>query len=69
MRTHYRIDDFQEAYFVLRDLDELLKLAHIDFGPLYDRVQALPEFAPGALLPTDDVITRGTGHYHEARKP
>ena len=40
MRTRYRIDDFQETYFVLRNLDELLELARIDFAPLYERVQA-----------------------------
>ena len=38
MRTRYRIDDFQETYFVIDSLDELLELAHIDFAPLYERV-------------------------------
>ena len=28
MRTRYRIDDFQETYFVLGGLNELLELAH-----------------------------------------
>lgn len=64
MRTSYRIDDFQETYFVLRNLDDLLELAHIDFGPLYDRVRALPDYEPGDILPTDAAITRGTGRYH-----
>ena len=40
MRTRYRIDDFQETYFVLDGLDDLLELAHIDFGPLYERVRS-----------------------------
>src|SRR5690606_26619696 len=31
MRTHYRIDDFQETYFVLDSLEQLLELAKIDF--------------------------------------
>jgi len=43
MRTRYRIDDFQESYFVIEDLDELLELARIDFAPLYERAQGLPE--------------------------
>lgn len=68
MRTHYRIDDFQETYFVIRDLDELLELARIDFGPIYERVKSQPEFDPGDVLPTDRVITRGTGAYHAARR-
>ena len=63
MRTHYRIDDFQESYFVIDSLDELLALAHIDFAPLYDRVQALPEYPPGQIVAGDTLITRGTGRY------
>ncbi|MCS6944919.1 MAG: phenylalanine 4-monooxygenase [Sutterellaceae bacterium] len=68
MRTRYRIDDFQETYFVIRDMDELLELARIDFGPIYERVRGQPEFEPGDVLPTDRVITRGTGAYHAARR-
>ncbi len=64
MRTNYRIDDFQETYFVLRDLDDLLELAHIDFGPLYERVRGLPELTPSDVVPADEVISRGTGAYH-----
>lgn len=68
MRTHYRIDDFQESYFVLDDFDELLELARIDFGPLYERLASGPEYEPGDVLPTDEVITRGTGAYHRERE-
>lgn len=68
MRTRYRIDDFQETYFVLHDLAELLELAKIDFAPLYDRVVRQPDLEPGELLPGDDVITRGTASYHTARR-
>jgi phenylalanine-4-hydroxylase len=67
MRTQYRIDDFQETYFVIRNLDELLELARIDFGPLYERVSGKPEHQPGTVLPTDAVVTRGTGRYHSER--
>jgi len=65
MRTHYRIDDFQESYFVIGNLDELLALAHIDFGPIYDRVQGQPEYQPGQILASDTLITRGTGRYFD----
>ena len=68
MRTNYRIDDFQETYFVLDHLDELLELAHVDFAPHYEAVAGLPEFAPGEVLATDTVLTRGTGSYHAARR-
>jgi phenylalanine-4-hydroxylase len=69
MRTRYRIDDFQETYFVIGSLNELLELARIDFAPLYDRVRGQSEHAPGEVLPTDVVVSRGTGAYHAARAP
>ena len=68
MRTNYRIDDFQESYFVLGSLDELLELAHIDFAPLYQRIEDCSEFQPGDVLDTDRVLTRGTGHYAAGKR-
>jgi phenylalanine-4-hydroxylase len=68
MRTRYRIDDFQECYFVLDRLDDLLALAHVDFAPLYERVQRLDELEAGTVLPGDRVIHRGSGRYHAARR-
>ena len=68
MRTHYRIDDFQESYFVIGDLGELLALARIDFGPLYDRVQGQPEYPPGQVLDSDTLITRGSGRYFDDKR-
>ena len=67
MRTNYRIDDFQESYFVIDHLDQLLELARIDFAPLYQRVGIGPEYQPGDLLAQDQVLSRGTGRYHRAR--
>jgi phenylalanine-4-hydroxylase len=64
MRTLYRIDAFQETYFVIRDLEELLDLAQVDFAPVYERIAGLSEIAPGELLPTDTLISRGTGQNH-----
>ena len=68
MRTLYRIDDFQESYFVLDKLDDLLELAKIDFAPLYARVQTQAELQPGDVVPSDRVLQRGTGHYHAGRQ-
>lgn len=67
MRTRYRIDDFQESYFVIHDLDELLALAQIDFKPLYAQVAGQPAYEPGDVLPTDLVFQRGSGVYHRAK--
>ncbi|KAF1041973.1 phenylalanine 4-monooxygenase [Xylophilus sp.] len=65
MRTRYCIDDFQESYFVIDSLDQLLELASVDFAPVYAAAAAQPECAPGELLPQDQVLSRGTGsHRH-----
>jgi phenylalanine-4-hydroxylase len=64
MRTNYRIDDFQETYFVIRNIEELLELAHINFAPVYERIAGLTEFAPGELQASDTLISCGTGQYH-----
>jgi len=66
--TRYRIDDFQESYFVLRDLHQLLELASIDFTPLYRRLSGQPELEPGDVLPGDTVLQHGRGHYHRGRR-
>jgi phenylalanine-4-hydroxylase len=68
MRTRYRIDDFQETYFVIDSLDDLLRLAEIDFAPLYEAARAMPEIAPDEMLSADRVISRGTGAYHAKKR-
>jgi phenylalanine-4-hydroxylase len=68
MRTNYRIDDFQESYFVIDSLAELLDLAAIDFAPLYARIAGQPDYQPGDVLATDRVVARGTGRYHDAKR-
>ncbi len=68
MRTRYRIDDFQETYFVISDFAELLELASIDFGPVYQEVIGAGDFEPGDILAGDRVLARGTGSYHRAKR-
>lgn len=68
MRTHYRIDDFQESYFVIDNLDELLALAQVDFGPIYGCIQGQPEYEAGQLLAEDTLLARGTGQYHADKR-
>jgi phenylalanine-4-hydroxylase len=68
LRSRYRIDDFQETYFVIDSLEELLALGQVDFGPLYERTEGQPEYEPGQILPGDQLITRGTGHYHAEKR-
>ena len=68
MRTAYRIDDFQQSYFVLENFQELFRALQQDLRPLYARVRAQPEIAPDAVLPIDRVFTRGTGAWKRRRR-
>lgn len=68
MRTNYRIDDFQETYFVIDHLDKLLDLAQIDFAPVYDGIEGQPNYQPGAVLPEDRVLSAGSGFYHQQKQ-
>ena len=64
MRTEYRIDDYQQNYFVIPSLDHLLKVTvETDFAPLYGALEALPDIAIADIMATDRVITRGTQDY------
>ena len=53
---------------MLDHLDELLELAHVDFGPVYERLRGQAEHEPGELLPGDTVLHRGTASYHRAKR-
>ncbi len=64
LRTDYRIDDYQAGYFVIRDYRELFELAQRDFTPIYAALEGAEDIAPGAVLPEDVVLQRGTGEYH-----
>jgi phenylalanine-4-hydroxylase len=64
MRTPYRIDDYQQAYFVIDSFDQLLHATlDTDFAPLYERLKELPDLAITDIVPGDTVITRGTQAY------
>ncbi|MCJ2181751.1 phenylalanine 4-monooxygenase [Novosphingobium sp. 1949] len=58
MRTAYRIDRFQDGYFVLESLPELIDgLVGLDFGPLYDMWRATAPIAAGERLPGETSIS------------
>jgi phenylalanine-4-hydroxylase len=67
MRTPYRIDDFQQTYFVAPSLDALLEATLRDFAPIYARLRGAPDIPIEATLDTDRVITRGTQEYARSR--
>jgi phenylalanine-4-hydroxylase len=68
MRTDYRIDDFQQNYFVIPSFDELLRATvETDFAPLYHEIMAQPDIPIAEILPGDTVITRGTQAYARSK--
>jgi len=61
LRTKYRIDDFQQAYFVIPSFEALLReTLETDFAPLYAELETLPDLEITDVLPDDRVFTRGT---------
>ncbi|TVR07654.1 MAG: phenylalanine 4-monooxygenase [Salinarimonadaceae bacterium] len=68
MRTLYRIDDFQETYFVLDHPDAWPELDIDALLPLWRELDALEDLAPEAVLLSDHVLTRGSGEYHAAKR-
>jgi phenylalanine-4-hydroxylase len=61
LRTRYRIDDFQESYFVLDRFEDLLHAVERPLGPVIDSLAGAPDLEAHALEPADRVITRGRG--------
>jgi phenylalanine-4-hydroxylase len=54
MRTRYRIDDFQQTYFVIESFRELLeRTLERDFEPLYRELAHAQELDPQACAPGD----------------
>jgi phenylalanine-4-hydroxylase len=64
MRTKYRIDDFQQNYFVIDSFEQLLEQTlETDFAPLYAELATLPDIEVASLLPEDRLLTLGTQSY------
>ena len=64
MRTEYRIDDFQQNYFVIPSFDELLRVTvETDFAPLYAALKAQADIPVAAIETGDRVLTHGTQAY------
>ena len=64
MRTNYRIDDYQQVYFVIDSFEDLLRRTlETDFAPLYAALDAAPDLEPDVVLETDAVIHRGDQNY------
>ena len=69
MRTRYRIDDYQQSYFVIDSFEDLLRqTVETDFAPLYAQLDGLLDLDTDTILPTDRVYTRGTQAYAKRKK-
>lgn len=69
LRTPYRIDDFQENYFVIDSFQQLFDETAPDFTPIYAELKGQPKFEPGQLQPGDKIVTHGTGDYFKDKQP
>ncbi len=68
MRTEYRIDDFQQNYFVIPSFEDLLRTTlETDFAPLYEAIRAMPDIPVAEIVDGDEVVTRGTQDYAKGR--
>ena len=65
MRTPYRIDDFQQVYFVIPSFERLLDETLADFAPVYAALKDQQDFAIDAVTPADDVLHHGDQVYAE----
>ncbi|WP_409018582.1 phenylalanine 4-monooxygenase [Brevundimonas vesicularis] len=63
MKTLYRIDDFQQVYFVIDSIEDLKAATLQDFGPIYERLATAEDIAIDAILSSDQVFTKGTQAY------
>ncbi len=53
LRTDYRIDRYQDTYFVIESFEKLIEDTAPDFTPIYARLRNEPAHAPDAKVPGD----------------
>jgi phenylalanine-4-hydroxylase len=56
MRTQYKIDSYQETYFVINDFQQLFDATAPDFAPLYARLKMQADLPANSLLPGEENI-------------
>jgi phenylalanine-4-hydroxylase len=59
--TEFRIDAYQETYFVIDSFEQMFAETQRPFGPLYARLQGKTPYPANAVLSSDFVIHRGMG--------
>jgi phenylalanine-4-hydroxylase len=56
MRTRYRIDDYQESYFVIDSFERLFDATQPDFTPYYEALEKTTDIEPDAVVEGDRLI-------------
>ncbi|HWE73225.1 MAG TPA: phenylalanine 4-monooxygenase [Stellaceae bacterium] len=56
MRTRYRIDDYQESYFVIDSFEQLFDATQPDFAPYYAALEKAADIEPGAVVEGDRLL-------------
>jgi phenylalanine-4-hydroxylase len=51
LRTPYKIDDYQDSYFVIDSFEELFEATSPDFTPIYREIAQLPPLPMNSRLP------------------
>lgn len=67
MCTDYRIDDFQQSYFVIDSFEELLEATYQPFAPIYDRIEGHETHTVDTVLAEDRLHHRGSQAYATAK--
>jgi phenylalanine-4-hydroxylase len=57
MRSRYRIDAYQETYFVIDSFQQLFDATEPDFTPLYRELLPLADLPADAALPEDRLVS------------
>jgi phenylalanine-4-hydroxylase len=68
MRTQYRIDDYQESYFVIEAFDRMPALDQASLDRVRRGLAGERLLSPAEMVPGDRVIATGDGAYHRARR-
>ena len=61
MRTRYRIDSYQQSYFVIDAFQQLFDATAPDFTQYYKRLHTLSTLTPREIEAADQLIQRGSG--------
>lgn len=68
MRTKYRIDDFQQTYFVIDSFEDLLnQTLNTDFEPIYEELAGQSDIEIEVVQSSDQVYTHGTQAHARAQ--